>query len=442
MVDSLSLPQARRLALAAQGLGRPRPAEVGTRQLNAAIERLRLLQIDSVNVFERSHYLPLFARLGAYDRALLDRLTFQTVGPRAKYFEFWAHEAAIVPLELLPEMRWKMARYRADSAARSSSWASVPENAKMLDWVRAELAANGPMAASEIEHEQNVRTGPWWGWSDVKTALEVLFRWGEVVSAGRTRFERRYGLPEQVLPPGSFDAPVPSDADAVRSMVRQAVRAHGVGTVGHLADYFRLRVDRTKAALAELVDEGSVTPVTVRGWDRPAFVDAEAVIPRWIETVALLSPFDPVVWERDRALRLFGLHYRIEIYTPPPKRLFGYYTLPVLVDDRIVGRIDLKSDRQQGVLRVQSAWWEHELPSGATAGALAERIAPVLRETCAWQGLGEVQVHDWGTAAGDLASALGVPLQPSDAPAAGDPSRALAVLRGGGEAPAGRAGSL
>ncbi|WBU38059.1 winged helix-turn-helix domain-containing protein [Homoserinibacter sp. YIM 151385] len=430
MVEKLSLARARRLALGAQGFARPRPASVGTRQLALGIDRLRLLQLDSVNVFERSHYLPLLARLGPYDTAALDALTFERTGSRARYFEFWGHEAALMPLELLPEMRWKMQRLRERDDARDQLWARDPANARMMQWVRAHIAEHGPMAASEIEHEENRRTGPWWGWSDVKMALEVLFRWGELVSAGRRRFERRYGLPEQVLPAGAFDAPVPSAEDATRSLVRQAVVAHGVGTVGHLADYFRLRIDRTTQALQELVEEGAVLPVQVEGWARPAFMDAGAVIPRRIETAALLSPFDPVVWERDRALRLFGFHYRIEIYTPPPKRVFGYYTLPVLVDDRVVGRIDLKRDRKAGALRVQSAWWEHAVPPG-----LEERVAPALREAAAWQGLDDIRVFDWGTAAADLARALGVPLEPSDAPTAGDRSAAMDVLEGRVTAP-------
>ncbi|MET0304008.1 MAG: crosslink repair DNA glycosylase YcaQ family protein [Microbacteriaceae bacterium] len=421
MTDTLSLAQARRLALGAQGIGRPRPASVGTRQLNLEIQRLGLLQIDSVNVFERSHYLPLFARLGPYDKNALDALTFSGPGPRGhvapRYLEYWAHEAAFIPVESLPLFRWRMARLRAKSYADPNDW--VHTNEPMLDWVRAELAAKGPLAASEIEHDANRRSGPWWGWSDVKIALETLFRWGEVVSAGRTRFERRYGLAEQVLPRAVLNAPEVAEPDAIRELVRHSVRAHGVGAVKHLADYFRLKIEPTRRALADLVDEGVVAPVAVEGWNRPAFRDTAARIPRRIEAAALLTPFDPVVWERDRALRLFGFHYRIEIYTPAPKRQFGYYSLPVLVDDAVVGRIDLKGDRQRGVLRVQSAWWEHAVPDG-----LEERVAPVLRELAAWQGLDGIEVYDWGTAAADVAGALGVPLRP----------RAPADARGAGSA--------
>ncbi len=399
MVDSLSPAQARRIALAAQGFGRPKPATVSTRSLNSLIRSLGVLQLDSVNVFERSHYLPVFARLGAYDKDDLDRLTFRGAGPRARYFEYWAHEAAIVPVDWLPLFRWKMESFRKRSNDDPGSWSHV--NRPMLDWLRAELAENGPMAASEIEHDANRRSGPWWGWSDVKTGLEVLFRWGEIFSAGRTRFERRYGLAEQVLPPGILDV-APPRADAIRELVRHAATAHGVGIVKDLADYFRLPTADTKTAIGELVDAGEVTPVTVPGWKQPGYLHKDARIPRRIETAALLSPFDPVVWARDRALRLFGFHYRIEIYTPAPKRIYGYYTLPVLIDDRIVGRIDLKSDRQARVLLVQSAWRED-----GVGDEIVERIAPLLESARAWQGLDEIEVVERGNLARALRAGMG-----------------------------------
>jgi uncharacterized protein YcaQ len=399
MPDSLSPAQARRVALAAQGFGRPRPAAVGTRQLNSLLRSLGLLQLDSVNVFERSHYLPVFARLGAYDKDDLDRLTFGSPGPRAKYFEYWAHEAAIVPVEWLPLFRWKMDAFRARSADAPDSWSHA--NQSMLDWLRAELAEKGPMAASEIEHDANKRSGPWWGWSDVKTGLEVLFRWGEIFSAGRNRFERRYGLAEQVLPPGILDVALPRQ-EAIRELVRHAATAHGVGTVKDLADYFRLPAADAKTAIDELVDAGELTPVTVPGWKQPGYLHRDARIPRRMETTALLSPFDPVVWSRDRALRLFGFHYRIEIYTPEPKRVYGYYTLPVLIDDALVGRIDLKSDRQARVLRVQSAWRED-----GVGDDVVDRIAPLLDETRAWQGLESIEVVPRGNLSSALAASIG-----------------------------------
>jgi uncharacterized protein YcaQ len=401
MSQTISPALARRIALAAQGFGRPRPAAVGTRALGSLIQRINLLQIDSVNVFERSHYLPVFARLGAYDKGLLDRMTFRAKG---QYLEYWAHVAALIPREAWPLMRWRMDRYRREQTKDPDSWANT--NRTMLDWLRAELAEKGPLAASEIEHDDNKRRGPWWGWSDVKTGLEYLFFWGEVVTAGRTRFERRYALAEQILPPEILSAEI-AEGDAVKELIRRSARAHGIGTLRDLADYYRIQQAPAAAAIHDLVDDGELIPVTVPGWDRagrpmPVWLHRDARLPRRIEATALLSPFDPMVWERERALRMFGFHYRIEIYTPAPKRTFGYYVLPVLIDDRIVGRVDLKSDRQSGVLRVQAAWAEDDPPDGT-----AERLAAVLRDAAAWQGLTDVVVAGRGDFAGPLRSALG-----------------------------------
>ncbi|CAN5427465.1 crosslink repair DNA glycosylase YcaQ family protein [soil metagenome] len=397
MPDTISPASARRIALAAQGFGRPHPDTVGTRQLNLLIERLGLLQIDSVNVFERSHYLPVFARLGAYDKALLDKLTFARRGP---YTEYLAHVATFIPTVDLPLFAFRKARMREKYAQHE--W--VRNNRPMLDWLKAELADKGPLPASRFEHVQNVRKGPWWGWSDVKLGLEFLFDWGELVSAGRSNFERVYALPEQVIPAPLLNIELPADV-AIRELVRRGSRALGIGTVKDIADYYRLGNAATKTAIQELMDAGELHPVTVPGWGAPAFLHAEARIPRRIEETAMLSPFDPIVWERTRALTMFGFHYRIEIYTPAPRRTFGYYTLPVLVDEALVGRIDLKSDRQNGVLRVQSAWHEEGAP--ARAVGMEERLVPLLRETAAWQGLGGIQVMDRGDAARTLATALG-----------------------------------
>jgi uncharacterized protein YcaQ len=392
--DSLSPAAARRVLLAAQGFG-SRPAVTGTRQLNLLLTRLRLLQLDSVNVYERSHYQPAFARLGAYDRALLDRLTFAR---RSNYTEQWAHEAAIVPVGDWPLFAWRRAAFRA----KHDEW--FRENARIVDWLRAELAAKGPLTSGEVEHEDNVRNGPWWGWSSTKRGLEMLFRSGEVAVAGRSRFQRRYALAETVIPSDVLDVGI-APADALRELVRRAAVALGIGTVADLADYYRLYVDDTKRAVLDLVDAGELREVRVAGWKQRAYLHREARIPRRIETTALLSPFDPVVWDRDRALRMFGFHYRIELYTPAPKRVYGYYTLPVLVDEALVGRIDLKSDRQRGVLRVQSAWSEQGAPPSAV-----ERVALAVREAAGWQGLPGIEVADRGDLARALAAELRVPL--------------------------------
>ena len=401
MTQTISAALARRVALAAQGIGRPRTDAVGTRQLNAVIDRLGLLQIDSVNVFERSHYLPVFARLGAFDKSLLDRLTF---APKAPHTEYWAHEAAFMRREDWPLFRWRMREYRERYGTAEDSWFQV--NRSTVEWLRAELKANGPLAASEIEHDANVRKGPWWGWSDVKQALEFMFYFGEVAIAGRTRFQRRYALADQVLAADVLNRDV-DKPDAVRELVRRGARAHGIGTQKDIADYYRIKHPAVvRAAIRDLEGAGELIPVHVEGWGTrerptPAWVHRDARMPRRIAADALLSPFDPVVWERARAERMFDFRYRIEIYTPAPKRVYGYYVLPVLQDDRIVGRVDLKSDRQAGMLRVQAAWAEPSADDD-TAG----RLAAVLHEAARWQGLDGVEVSRRGTLAAAIAAAV------------------------------------
>jgi len=421
-VTDFSAAQARRIALAAQGFARPTTdAATGIRQLSSLVDRLGLLQLDSVNVYERSHYLPVFARLGHYDKADLDRVTF---GRKSRYTEYWAHEAAIIPMTARPLFQWRMDARRARQMADDTGWAH--NNGAMLDWLRAELAAKGPLPASQIEHDTGRGTGSWWGWSDVKHGLEYLFGWGEVVSAGRTRFERTYALAEQRVPAEVLATTV-AEPDAVRALIALGARAHGIGTLADIADYYRIKQAPAKAAVADLVDSGELLPVAVEGWKQPAYLHRDARFPRRVEAAALLSPFDPVVWFRPRAERLFDFHYRIEIYTPAHKRVFGYYSLPVLVDDRIVGRIDLKSDRQNRVLRVQSAWREAGVPAG-----VEQRIAPLIENARVWQGLDRIEVVDRGDLARALAGALGLPLLAAaaapepDAAAAPEPDAAAA----------------
>jgi uncharacterized protein YcaQ len=407
VADTVSPAAARRIALAAQGIGNARPASVGTRQLNLALARLGVLQLDSVNVLERSHYLPLFARLGPYDKALLDRLTFSR---RAPYREYWAHEAALIPIDDWPLFRWRMDDYRHRFETRDEQWMSA--TADTLRWLRSELAEKGPLPASKIERDVGRKKAGWWDWDHVKQGLERMFHIGDVVSAGRTNFERTYALPEQVMPAEVLARQVPRD-EAVHRLMSISAAAHGIGTLSDLADYFRLKTVDAKPALERLVDEGEVLPVSVAGWTKPAYLHRDARIPRRIEGAAVLSPFDPVVWERERALRLFGFHYRIEIYTPAAKRIYGYYSLPILVDDQLVGRIDLKNDRQRKVLRVQSAWREDHAENG-----VAERVLPVLRDLAAWQGLGELEVVDRGDLARAIAAEAGVTPLEYEAPVA------------------------
>ncbi len=396
MVDTVSPALARRIALAAQGFGRPLPDRAGVRQLNGLLERLSLLQIDSVNVFERSHYLPAFSRLGAYDKAQLDRLTMG--GRRGRMLEYWAHEASFIPRELWGHFEFRREEYRRSGNAWGG-W--VADNRPLAEWLRGELEANGPMPASAIEHDANERRGPWWGWSDVKRTLEWMFRIGEVVCVERRRFERVYALPEQALPPELLVS-APAEADAVRELVERAASALGIATEADLADYWRMKRSLAKPVIRDLEDAGVLVPVEVPGWTTgsrptPTWVHRDARRPRRIEAAAVLSPFDPVVWFRPRTERLFDFHYRIEIYTPEAQRRFGYYSLPVLLDDDVVGRVDLKSDRKARVLKVQSAWIEPTAPADT-----AERLVPVLHRAARWQGLHEIEVVERG----DLAPAL------------------------------------
>ncbi|MGB4777077.1 winged helix-turn-helix domain-containing protein [Microbacterium sp.] len=408
----LTRPQARRIALAAQGFGRARPssldaADPGVRTMNIALQRMAALQIDSVNVFARSHYLPLFSRLGPYDTARLDRLVLARGGP---YTEYRAHEAAFIPRRDWGLFAFRMRAMRDKYGPGTDGF--VEHHAPIVQWVRDELAARGPLRPAEFDHElRRVSRGPWWDWDAVKNSLEYLWLFGEVAIAGRRGFERVYALAEQVIP-DQERTEVPRD-DAIRELVRRAARASGVATASDLADYWRIR-DRGAilGAVSDLVDAHELEPVRVIGWERagrslPAWRHRDAKLSRRIEGATILTPFDPVVWFRERAQRLFDFDYRIEIYTPAAQRRYGYYSLPVLRDDDVVGRVDLKADRARSTLRVQSAWWEQPAAEAAHPREDVERIADALRSAARWQGLESISVGRWGDAADDLASVLG-----------------------------------
>ena len=394
---SLSARQARRIALAAQGFAaRPLTRPVGRARLDRLIGDLGVVQIDSVNVLARSHYLPAFSRLGAYDQDLLESAAW---GRRPTLFEYWGHEASLMPLALQPLFRWRMARART-----GETWSGLArfgrERRDFIEAVLARIAAEGPLTGGDFA--QGPRKSGWWEWSEGKRALEWLFWAGLVTTRTRRGFERVYDLTERVLPPAILNAPTPGEADARRDLLAIAARALGVATAGDLRDYFRLPAEGVAERLRELVEAGELSEVNVEGWNRPAYLARDAVLPRRLSAEALLSPFDNLIWRRERAERLFGARIRLEIYTPAHKREHGYYVLPLLLGDRIVARADLKADRAGRTLMVQAA---HPEP-GADTSAAAAALARTLARAADWLGLARVQVVGRGALAAELSSAL------------------------------------
>ena len=391
----LSASQARVLSLRQLGVDSDRDDSV-----MAVVDRLGLLQVDSVNVFERAHYMPLFSRLGKFDKSELESAMG---GFHPQLIEYWAHEASIVRIENWPLYRWRMNAYRDKY---STKWGMEAGNKKLVEQITSQLRANGPMTTGQFETEANVRKGSWWGWSDLKEALEYMFLVGDLVSGGRDSFKRLYALPEQVLPQSILDH-TPSDADAKKKLFLQAASAIGVGTYTDIADWHRMSPTTNKKFFAELVEAGELLEVRVDGWAQPGYVNAATSLED-LDTktpgarTTILSPFDPVCWKRDRIERMFGFEYRIEIYTPEPKRQFGYYTLPILHNRDLVGRIDLKSDRQGRKLLAQASWHESKLNDRQVA-SLAKELNKHLKVVQSWQGLNETVVRPKG----NLAELLG-----------------------------------
>lgn len=383
-IESLSALQARRIALLAQGFGDRRPTKPGKSHLMRVFDRVGLIQFDSVNVLSRSHYLPPFARLGGYDHANLDALAW---GKRRKLFEYWGHEASLIPVEHQPLFRWRMARAEAGVGTYSGLARFGREKRPYIERVLDEIRVRGPLSAGDLE-EAGKGAGGWWGWSDGKRAVEWLFWAGLVTTGTRRGFERLYDLPERALPAHVIDTPTPTVEDAQRGLIEIAARSMGVATETDLRDYFRMDPAETRARIAELTEEGVLVPVVVKDWGRAAWRHRDAPRPRKVEATALLSPFDSLVWRRERAERIFGFRYRIEIYVPAEKRTHGYYVLPFLQGERLTARVDLKADRQARVLRVQSAHREDHSEAEEVAPALAQR----LTEMSGWLGLKGVAV--------------------------------------------------
>ena len=383
----LSIAHARRIALAAQGFADVRPSgRVDIRHLRRVLRRTGLLQIDSVNVVQRAHYVPVFSRLGAYDTRLLDDAAYR----RRELFEAWAHEASLVPVALHPLLRHRMAAHRPGRRARTL----LAEEPDYIERVFEEVAERGPLAPADLR-DPGAPVGPWWGWSKGKTALEHLFAAGRLAVANRINFVRTYDLVERVLPAEVLAAPALPAAEAQQELLAAAARSLGVATVDDLADYHRLPTPVARPLIADLVRQGRLLEASVAGWRSPAYLHPEAVLPRRVGAATVLSPFDPLVFHRPRAERLFDFRYRIEIYVPADRRTYGYYVLPILLDDRIAARADLKADRPGDRLVVRGCWWEPHSGDGD-----APRLAAALHDLRAWLGLGDLAVVDNGSAAG------------------------------------------
>ncbi len=391
-----SAQQARRIALAAQGFAEPRPtARVDIRHLRRVIDRVAILQVDSVNVLERSHYLPVFSRLGTYPRELLDEATHR----RRELFEYLFHAASYSTGVVLPLLRPRMEAIEAWGQIR----AVMEEHPGYVEQVYEEVATRGPLTSATLD-DPGRRTGPWWGMGKGSSALDWLYVKGRLAISHRpATFSKVYDLAERVYPAGTLDGPVMDPETSVRERTLIAARAQGIATVNDLADYFRMRVADVRGQVERLVTAGALHQVEVEGWPKPAYLHPEATIPRAVQARALLSPFDSLIWYRDRTERLFGFHYRIEIYVPKPKRRYGYYVLPFLLGEDLVARVDLKADRQAGVLLVQGAHLEPGFPAGSVTGPLAAELDLMA----SWLGLDGVHVRLNGDLAAHLGRSLG-----------------------------------
>ncbi|MEA2023030.1 MAG: crosslink repair DNA glycosylase YcaQ family protein, partial [Actinomycetota bacterium] len=379
---TLTNDQARRIALGAQGFTTPRPTgRVDVRHFRRVLDRVGLLQLDSVNVLERSHYLPMFSRLGPYDRAALDRWTVSS----GELFEYWGHEASLIPVDRYPTFRFRMDEMKPWGSVRRL----LDERPGYIEGVLEQVAQRGPLTAADLE-DAGERGGPWWGYAPGKHALEWLFASGRVTAFRSSSFGRRYDLPERVVPAWALDGSPLDQTEAYRTLLVDAARHHGIGTVADLADYHRLHKPTARPVLEDLTAEGAVIPVTVEGWRHPAYLHPDVVMPRRAGGTALLSPFDSLIWNRDRVERIFGFRYRIEIYVPKEQRQYGYYVLPFLLDGDLVARVDLKADRKVRRLLVQAA----HLEPGHEASRVSPWLALELREMASWLGLDEVVIAD------------------------------------------------
>lgn len=397
----ISAAAARRIALAAQGFADPRPAgRIDRRHLRKVLDHVGLVQIDSVNIVARSHEVPIFARLGDHPRNALVE-----AARRHEVFEYWGHEASFIPVEHQPLLRHKMA-----AAEQGQAWSGLvriaAEHPQLIVDVEAEVLARGPLRAGELSMAER-RTGPWWGWNDAQKALAWLFWCGRIGAGRLDSFERVYGAPELFVPRRILEQPTRPAAEQRRELLVLAARSLGVATLGDLADYHRLKVPACRPLVQELVEDGRLLPATVEGWRQPAYLFPGARTPRRTTARALLTPFDSLVWARDRTERLFGFRYRLEFYTPAPKRVYGYYVMPFLLDDRLPARVDLKADRKAGCLRVLAAYLEPGAGEHQPVARIAVELAAELRTFARFLRLDDVAVEPKGDLADALRAALG-----------------------------------
>jgi uncharacterized protein YcaQ len=398
---ALSLGEARRAALAGQGFGTPKPAAATKRHLLSTVQRLGLLQIDSVNVLVRAHYFPPFSRIGPYPTEWLDDLAYR----KRRLFEYWGHAASLIPVNLFPSLRWRMEQAKHGIGVYRGLVNFAKEKANLIQEVLEVIRQDGPSGAGDVEkairQEELARKAGWWEWSDSKIALEWLFWSGQVTTSTRRNFERIYDLTERVFP-DLYNGEIPDREISQRELITTASRALGVATENDLSDYFRLKINETRPRIRELVEAGELLEVKVEGWRQPAYLSSALRIPRSLEAAAFLSPFDPLLWERQRTERLFGFRYRIEIYTPAAQRQHGYYILPFLFAQNFVARLDLKADRANQSLRVVGAFAEPQTEPKTFVHA----VAAELRSMADWLGLEKIVISKNGDLAPMLRSAL------------------------------------
>ncbi len=391
-LDELSIVEARSLALAAQGFDKPRSkSKSSTADAVQVIRKLGVIQIDSVNVLVRSQELPLFSRLGDHDRNAISKATSQ-----GKIFEYWGHEAALLPVEIQPLFRWKMNAARTGKIKHWGLTSFYADNKAFVNRILKYVEANGPVTARKLStrtQKRGVDKKTWWDWDEAKTALEYLFLTGQLMSCGRgTDFARVYDTPERVLPKKILQMPTLRETDARKELLVRSAIAQGVATASDLADYYRQKLAIVKPLIVELVEEGVLREVAVDGWQDKAFVHRNAKLPKQLHATALLSPFDSLVWCRPRNERLFNFHYRIEIYTPQAKRKFGYYVLPFMLNGEMVGRVDLKADRANSELLVQNVHTEKSVKRSSINDALSIELLGLA----GWLGLDSILRHTCG----------------------------------------------